>query len=180
MAGGNGLCDMQTMPDTARVDAEARGRGGPEARAGDIANAVRAGDTANAVHAARALERWGSARGWRGPDPYDALSSRWLPHSARRSPLALRLVTQAVKRSPVNLRRPLGIPEGLSAVTLAHVISAYARNGFMDAEDARAKLRSSIASLVALRSTAFPEPCWGYHFDVQTRVFFYPRSSPNT
>ena len=86
-----------------------------------------------ASESARALERWGSARGWRGPDPYDALNARRLPRFARRSPLALRAVTQAVKRSPLNLRPLLGIPDGLSAATLAHVISAYARNGFLDA-----------------------------------------------
>ena len=135
---------------------------------------------ATAVEAARALERWGSTRGWRGPDPYDALNARRLPHIARRSPLALRVITQAVKRSPLNLRPLLGIPEGLSPATLAHVISAYARNGFLDERVADTKLRESIAALAALRCTAFPESCWGYHFDVQTRVFFYPRTSPNT
>jgi hypothetical protein len=137
-------------------------------------------DLTAAVQAARALERWGSACDWRGPDPYDALNASRLPGPARRSPLALRIVTQAVKRSPVNLRPLLGVPEGLSAATLAHVISAYARNGFIDDDEARAKLRDAIAGLAALRCTAFPESCWGYHFDVQTRVFFYPRTSPNT
>ena len=102
----------------------------------------RAADVAAAVQAARALERWGSARGWRGPDPYDALNARRLPGEVRRSPLALRVVTQAVKRSPVNLRPLLAIPDGLSAATLAHVISAYARNdGFMDDREASVKLR---------------------------------------
>src|SRR5207302_3010817 len=28
--------------------------------------------------------------------------------------------------------------------------------------------------------STYSEPCWGYHFDVQTRVFFYPRTTPNT
>lgn len=130
--------------------------------------------------AAQALERWGSARGWRGPDPYDALNARRLPAVAGRSALALRAVTQTVKHSPVSLRPVLGIPTGLSAVTLAHLISAYARNGFLEDHEARTKLRQCIASLAALRCTAFSEPCWGYHFDVQTRVFFYPRTDPNT
>ena len=91
-------------------------------------------DLTAALDAARALERWGSARGWVGPDPYDALNARRLPRGRqddRRSPFGL--VTQAVKRSPLNLRPILGIPDGLSAATLAHVISAYARNGFLDA-----------------------------------------------
>jgi hypothetical protein len=135
---------------------------------------------AAAVAAARALEAWGSKREWRGPDPYDALNARRLPRIARRSPLALRVATQAVKRSPLNLRPLLGIPDGLSAATLAHVISAYARNGFMDPAQAGSRLRACVAALAELRATTFPEPCWGYHFDVQTRVFFYPRTSPNT
>ena len=132
------------------------------------------------IAAARDLERWGRAREWRGPDPYDALNASRLPPIARRSPLALRVITQAVKRSPLNLRPLLGIPSGLSAATLAHVISAYARNGFLDPDDAGARLRQCVAALAALRCTTFPEPCWGYHFDVQTRVFFYPRTRPNT
>jgi hypothetical protein len=132
------------------------------------------------MRAASALERWGSARGWCGTDPYDALNARRLPPIARRSPLALRVVTQAVKRSPLDLRPLLGIPDGLSAATLAHVISAYARGGFLDDEEGHAKLRDCIRALDALRCTTFPEPCWGYHFDVQTRVFFYPRTNPNT
>ncbi len=133
-----------------------------------------------AVEAARALERWGSARDWRGPDPYDALNASRVPTAALRSPLAKRVLIQGVKRSPVNLRRVLGISDGLSAATLAHVISAYARNGFMDRDEARTKLQACVSALVGLRCTTFPEPCWGYHFDVQTRVFFYPRTSPNT
>lgn len=140
----------------------------------------RAVDLTTAVGTARALERWGSARDWRGSDPYDALNSARLPRVARRSPLALRIVTQAVKRSPIDLRPLLGIPTGLSAATLARVIAAYARNGFMDEGEARTKLHDCIAALAAVRCTAFAEPCWGYHFDVQTRVFFYPSTSPNT
>jgi hypothetical protein len=127
------------------------------------------------------LERWGAGRGWRGTDPYDALNATALTAALRgRSPLALRVLTQAVKRSPVNLRPALGIRPGLSAATLAHAISAYARNGFLAPEDARAKLEHCIAELIGLRLSGFAEPCWGYHFDVQTRVFFYPRTDPNT
>jgi hypothetical protein len=90
------------------------------------------------------------------------------------------MLIQAVKRSPVNLRPMLGIPEGLSAATLANVITAYARNGFMDGDAAHGKLRDCVTALTELRCSRYAEPCWGYHFDVQTRVFFYPRESPNT
>jgi hypothetical protein len=60
------------------------------------------------------------------------------------------------------------------------VISAYARNGFLPDTDARAKLHRYVDQLHGLRCARFSEPCWGYHFDVQTRVFFYPRTDPNT
>jgi hypothetical protein len=132
------------------------------------------------VGAARELERWGSVCGWRGTDPYDALTASLVARIPRRSPLALRILTQAVKRSPVDLRPFLRIPPGLSAATLAYVISAYARNGFLDERIALTKLRAAVDQLASLRCTGFTEPCWGYHFDVQTRVFFYPMMLPNT
>jgi hypothetical protein len=136
---------------------------------------------AGAREAAIRLERWCHERAWRGPDPYDALNATAVARALRgHSPLALRALTQAVKRSPVDLRPLLRISPGLSAATLAHALSAYARNGFLAAEDARAKLAWCVRELAGLRLTGYAEPCWGYHFDVQTRVFFYPRTDPNT
>lgn len=37
-----------------------------------------------------------------------------------------------------------------------------------------------LQQLLDLRSTAYSEPCWGYHFDVETRFFRYDRETPNT
>lgn len=146
----------------------------------DVRHAPNASHREDALRAARALERWCSSRGWRGPDPYDGLNATRLRPALNGSALALRLLTQAVKRSPLDLRQALGIRNGLSAATLAHAISAYARNGFLDPETARGGLRGCIDQLESLRCSAFEEPCWGYHFDVQTRVFFYPQTTPNT
>ncbi len=137
-------------------------------------------DDGDAQRVARELEAWADARGWRGPDPYDGLNARIPRRMLQRSPLALRILTQAVKRSPVDLRPVLGIRPGASAATLALATSAYARNGFLAPEQAAAKLVGCVDGLERTRSAAFSEPCWGYHFDVQTRVFFYPRTQPNT
>lgn len=135
----------------------------------------------DAVGAARALERWGDERNWRGPDPYDGLNAApMLTRRLRRSRIGLRLLTQVVKRSPLDLRPVLRVPPGLSPATLGLLTSAYARNGFVAEAEARDKLRRSVAQLETLRCPTFPEPCWGYHFDVQTRVFFYPQTMPNT
>lgn len=134
----------------------------------------------DAIRAARALERWANARGWCGTDPYDGLNATGLARKLRCSPVSLRILTQVVKRSPLNLRPLLRVPAGLSPATLALAISAYARNGFLGEQEARRKLHEAVRGLEALRCVAVAEPCWSYHFDVQTRVFFYPRTDPNT
>ena len=139
-----------------------------------------AGDIAAAVRAARAIERWGSGRQWRGPDPYDALNATRLPEIARRSPLALRVVTQAVKRSP-----------GTSVRSSASLTASAPRRSPTSsrpmpetASSTRTRHDPSCANASAgwpdCGARRFVEPCWGYHFDVQTRVFFYPRTTPNT
>jgi hypothetical protein len=97
----------------------------------------------------------------------------------KRSVLGRRVLTQIVKRSPISLRPLLGIPPSQSAAALAQVVSSYAL-GAIPGEEGRTRLTETLRTLEALRCVGFDEPCWGYHFDVQTRVFFYPTSSPNT
>ncbi len=138
------------------------------------------GDRNSIAEATRALERWGRERGWQGADPYDGLNSSRFSSVLRHTPTGRRILIQTVKRSPVDLRPILRVPLGVSAVSLALVASAYARNGILDPEVADQRLRDVLGAVWRERSRAFDEPCWGYHFDVQTRVFFYPRGSPNT
>lgn len=125
------------------------------------------------------LEAWGWLRGWRGSDPYEGLNARGL-RVLKRTALGRRVLIQAVKRSPVDLRPALGIGAGLSAAGVGQLLSAYARHPRLDAAERRVRVDWALDSLEALRSPAFPEPCWGYHFDVETRVFGYPAASPNT
>jgi hypothetical protein len=127
-----------------------------------------------------AVERWCDSRGWCGSDPYDGLNARRLDRPLRRWAFGRRILTQVVRRSPIDLRPLLGIPPGRSAAAVANGVSAYALGGFAPDEDELAKLRRALELLESLRCEGFDEPCWGYHFDVQTRVFFYPRGAPNT
>ena len=122
------------------------------------------------------LERWGTERAWLGSDPYEGLNATRAP-LIRSTALGRRVLEQAVKRSPVDLRRPLGIQPEHNAVGVANLLSAYARGSF---DDGAAKLARQLEVLESLRLTEFERPCWGYHFDVETRVFFYPRTRPNT
>ncbi len=144
------------------------------ARAGSV-------DEMRARELARRLDAWGDERGWQGTDPYEGLNARRRAlEPLKRSPLGRRLLIQAVKRSPIDLRRPLGIPRAASAASVAWAISAYARNGFLEEVEAKGRLRNCLALLSSLRVPGYEEPCWGYHFDVETRVFFYPSTTPNT
>jgi O-Antigen ligase len=159
-------------------DAAATGRAA--GRRGKQAHPQRREDDTRTVEVAQRLERWCHQREWTGPDPYDGLNATRLPPAIRRSALGMRLMTQAVKRSPLDLRPVLGIRSARSAATMTYAISSYARNGFMDEEVAATRLEHTIDTLLGLRCTGYDEPCWGYHFDVQTHVFFYPRTEPNT
>ena len=125
------------------------------------------------------LESWGAARDWCGPDPYEGLNARRMG-ALRRTSLGRRILIQAVKPSPVDLRRPLAIPARHNAAALAHVLDGYARASFL-APPARQRQIERVASqLQALSLPEFDLPSWGYHFDVETRVFFYSRTMPNT
>ena len=130
--------------------------------------------------AIRVLERWGDVHAWAGTDPYDGLNAKRFAAPFKRTTRGRQVLTQIVKRCPVDLRPLLGIPPEASAATLALAASAYTRARSLPREDALGKLDRLLAELDRKRCRNFAEPCWGYHFDVQTRVFFYPRGAPNT
>jgi hypothetical protein len=127
-----------------------------------------------------AVEGWGSAHDWTGSDPYDGLNATRIVTPLLRSRRGRQVVTQVVKRSPLDLRPLLGVRPAQSAAALAQIVSAYAIGSFPVEHERYAKLARLVRVLEAQRCEAFAEPCWGYHFDVQTRVFFYPKGSPNT
>jgi polysaccharide biosynthesis protein VpsJ len=138
-----------------------------------------AAERAAVTDALRRLENWGRSRAWAGTDPYDGLNATRLTGPLKHTVLGRRVLTQLVKRSPANLRPVLGIPRARSAATVAHVTSSYALGAAVGGE-ALDRLSEAVDCLEGLRCAGFDEPCWGYHFDVQTRVFFYPAGSPNT
>jgi polysaccharide biosynthesis protein VpsJ len=124
----------------------------------------------------RRLDEWGNASDWTGTDPYDGLNARRLDAAFRRTRRGRQVLTQIVKRSPVDVRPLLAVPPGRDAAAVANVVSAYA----LDEETETGHLQEMLDVLESLRCEGFAEPCWGYHFDVQTRIFFYPRGAPNT
>jgi hypothetical protein len=133
------------------------------------------------VDALTAMRSWGEARDWSGYDPYDGLNSPAAAVLSLGTPLGRRLVTQAVKLSPVNLRPLLRIRPERNAKAIALVASAYARLHAATGEDrARVDARRLLAWLCEHPAGADGALAWGYHFPVQTRVFRYGRETPNT
>jgi hypothetical protein len=125
------------------------------------------------------------ANDWAGYDPYDALNSKVfqaLPLLNSRIP---RLVlTQALKRSPINLRRLAMIPKTQNPKAMALFLSALLKlrhlaepeGGFPDANDL---VRLMIERLIALRSPGVSRWCWGYSFPWQGRTLLVPAGAPN-
>jgi hypothetical protein len=127
------------------------------------------------------IRAWGEAEDWRAYDPYDGLNSPLAPVLTLRTALGRRLLTQAVKRSPANLRPPLGIRRDWNAKGVALVASAYAHLWAAAGDEAaRAEAVRRLEWLAANHADVRHGCAWGYHFDVQTRFFFYGRRSPNT
>lgn len=120
------------------------------------------------------------ANDWAGYDPYDALNSRIfqaLPFLDTRIPRLL--LTQALKRSPVNIRPLLLIPKTQNPKALALFLSSLLklfRSGMLKDEGL---VDQMAAKIVALRSPNTPFWAWGYSFPWQTRTIVVPRGAPN-
>lgn len=120
------------------------------------------------------------AEEWAGYDPYDALNSRLLSSVPLLNQKLPRLVlTQALKRSPVDLRRMLGVPKTQNPKGLALLLSAFLKFSKQDLPDRDALVHLMIERLSALRSSGTNYSCWGYSFPWQTRKDVVPAGTPN-
>lgn len=120
------------------------------------------------------------ANDWSGYEPYDALNSpilKTLPFLDSRIP---RLVlTQALKRSPINIRALMRIPKTQNPKALAIFLSAFVRLSEIGFNGSEAYIDQMIERLIALRSAGTNYWCWGYCFPWQTRTVLVPLWSPN-
>jgi hypothetical protein len=126
------------------------------------------------------LEGHGSENDWIGPHPYEALNSTRLVGPVRRSAFGRQVLMQVVKRSPLDLRPVLGIEPTRNSATMCWVTSAYALGDWLPPDVQDAKLKRALDTLLAMRTAGYEEPCWNYAFDYQSRLFFYPKTTPNT
>src|SRR6266581_28330 len=112
---------------------------------------------------------------WAGYDPYDALNSKVvdaLPFLNSRIP---RLVlTQALKRSPINIRRFLLIPRKQNPKAIGLFLSAILKLSKAGVVNQEVLIELMIERLIALRSQNVPYWCWGYSFPWQMRTKIVP------
>ncbi|MGH7782226.1 MAG: hypothetical protein ACREO5_00045 [Candidatus Binatia bacterium] len=120
------------------------------------------------------------ANNWAGYDPYDAVNSRMfelIPLLNSRIP---RLVlTQTLRRSPIDVRRLLLIPKTQNPKAIALFLSAFLKLSSCGYLREAELVESMIERLIALRSTGSDYWCWGYSFPWQTRTMVVPKGTPN-
>jgi len=120
------------------------------------------------------------ASDWAGYDPYDALNSTWFESSPLwNSRLARLVLTQALKRSPINVRGLLKVPKTQNPKGLALFLSALLKAPELSTPETGDLAGSLTEKILALRSPDAPYWCWGYSFPWQTRSVLVPRAAPN-
>lgn len=118
---------------------------------------------------------------WAGYDPYDALNSRMFKaFPVLNSRLPRLALTQALKRSPINLRPLLLISGTQNPKGLALFLQGVMRLSKLELIDDSDKTITSLAEgIEQLRSPGTSFWCWGYSFPWQTRTQLVPARSPN-
>ena len=117
---------------------------------------------------------------WAGYDPYDALNSPLFSAFPILDSKIPRLVlTQALKRSPVDTRRWLQVPRTQNPKGLALFLSALLKFSSAGLHQDEETISWMIGRLQESRSPGSAYACWGYSFPWQTRTILVPAGAPN-
>jgi hypothetical protein len=137
-------------------------------------------DPIEVTSAVRQLLGYCQKNNWAGHDPYDALNSELFKAAPALDSRIPRLVlTQLLKRSPINVRGLLRIPKTQNSKAISLFLSSFlklSKAGLLQQEDLVGQM---IELLIALRSKNVPYDCWGYSFPWQTRTIVVPVATPN-
>jgi hypothetical protein len=127
------------------------------------------------------LFAWCDARGFAGADPFDGLNSRLYQLSPLKffRPARLALL-QAAKRSPVDLRPLLLVPNGVNPKTLALFALAELSRYRATSKSVHSERACPLIDRLLEASVDSPDGmlAFGYNFDWQSRVFYAPRGTP--
>ena len=116
---------------------------------------------------------------WAGYEPYDVLNSRLFEVPLLNSKLPRLVFTQALKRSPINVRSLLMVPKTQNPKALGLFLSGFVKLASIGVATEQDYIGQMIDRLIALRSQGVASWCWGYNFPWQTRTVLVPRWSAN-
>ncbi|WP_209329526.1 delta-aminolevulinic acid dehydratase [Lunatimonas salinarum] len=118
---------------------------------------------------------------YKGYDPYDSLNSRFFNKIPVLSKSALVKLawTQFFKRSPINLRKYVGIDKEYNPKAVGLFLQAFCLLYRMNPkQEYRDKIVFFSDLLLDLQTPGWSGSCWGYNFDWQSRAFFQPKFTP--
>jgi hypothetical protein len=126
------------------------------------------------------LLAWCRRNDFAGYDPFDALNSRAFQATPfSRSRTARLLWTQALKRSPINLRSAVLIPKQKNSKGIAlFALAALATYRRLKTSQAETEARALLDQLCQMRSNGQSGAAWGYNFPWQSRKFYAPENTP--
>jgi hypothetical protein len=124
------------------------------------------------------LDGWIERHQCTGYEPFDGLSSFLRPLTFG-TKFGRQVLVQAVKRAPFNVRPWIGIRPATSTKGMGFLARGYLRwNQWRPEKKLQEKAEHCLNWLRANRSAGFSGPCWGNHFDYQTRTYYLPANFP--
>ncbi len=135
------------------------------------------------------LKKYCERHNYKGWDPYDGLNSKFFQSlPLKKWDLARLIWIQFFKRSPINFRKPLGVPKEYNAKGIALFLSGYCNlykisKGQNTTHGSSEELKKNIVKLadllLTLQNKDYTGSCWGYNFDWQARrLFLFPKNTP--
>ncbi len=126
------------------------------------------------------IQQWVEDHDYRGFEPFDGLSS-CLRHLTFGNLLLERILMQAVRQCPLNLRPLLGIKPLDSTIGRGYMAWGYVVMFEATGEEAYSrKARQCLGWLIENKSPGYEEFSWGKHFDFASRGGVYSRFEPTT
>ncbi|HEX8814527.1 MAG TPA: hypothetical protein VF753_03415 [Terriglobales bacterium] len=124
------------------------------------------------------LDTWIEKHDYTGYEPFDGLSSFLRPLTFG-TKFGRQALVQAVKRAPFNVRPWIGIRPATTTKGMGFLARGYLRwSQFQPAKKLHEKADYCLNWLRSNRSQGFSGPCWGNHFDYQTRTYYLPANFP--
>jgi len=139
-------------------------------------------ESVNNIHKSfRALQQYCEVAEFKGYDPYDGLNSKLFQSVPffKHNRLSRLVWIQFFKRSPLNLRKIVGIKHDYNPKALGLFLSAYCELYKHDQlPEYLHKIDFFINKIKELQSPGYSGSCWGYNFDWESRAFFQPKFTP--